>query len=138
MNKAMLLTLGFSCLLAGMVVPVSAQSGNQMRLKGEVPFAFVSADRTIQAGQYFIELGQTQVRLLDVNGNQVQSIFSNPRQDNDKLEQPRLVFHRYGKTYFLWQIWTGDYKADLRTSRSEYQLKADLKADQSTVTLSVR
>ncbi len=57
---------------------------------------------------------------------------------NSKSEQPRLVFHRYGETYFLWQIWSTDFKFDFRTSRTEYQLRASMKADQGTVTLAMR
>jgi hypothetical protein len=137
MKKAMLLTVGVSCLLAGMAVPATAQLG-WAALKSDVPFAFVSGNRTLQAGQYFIEIGQARVRFLDASRHQVQGIFSNTQACNLKAEQPRLVFHRYGETYFLSQIWSSAYKIDLPTSRTEYQLRASMKADQGTVTLAMR
>ena len=138
MKKVVLMAVAVSCLLVGMAVPASAQSGKPLILKGEVPFAFVSGDRTIQAGQYSVEIKQTQVRFIDANGRPVQVVVSNPQRDSDREEQPRLVFHQYGETYFLWQIWTRDHKIDFRTSRTEYNLKASLKADKATIILAMR
>jgi hypothetical protein len=135
-KKALFLTVGV-CLLAGMSVPGSAQSSAVM-VKGEVPFAFVSADRTIEAGQYFLEIGQSRVRIRDANGTPVQVILSNPRQENGNEEKPRLVFHKYGDTYILHQIWTIDYKVDFRTSRTEYNLKAIMQTDERTFILAMR
>jgi hypothetical protein len=134
-KKVTLLTVGVSCLLAGVAVPVRAQSA---MLKSEVPFAFVSSGRTIQAGQYSIDIRQTQVRFIDANGHQVQVVLSNPQQESRLWLQPRLVFHRYGEAYFLSQIWTTDHTLDFRMSRAEYNLKASLKADQETITLAMR
>ncbi len=138
MKKAILLTVGVSCLLVGMAVPASAQSGKPLVLKGEVPFAFVSGDRTIQAGRYSVEIRQAQVRFVDANGHPVQVILTNPQQDNGRDELPRLVFHQYGGTYFLWQIWTRDHEIDFRMSRTEYDLKASRKADEGTIILAMR
>jgi hypothetical protein len=136
-RKTMLLAVAVSCLLVAAAGPASAQTSG-VRLQGDVPFAFVSGGRTLQAGPYSIEVRQVIVRILDANRHQVQSVLSNTNECNRKDEQPRLVFHRYGETYFLWQIWTRDYKVDFATSRTEYQLRARLKAAQDTVTLAMR
>lgn len=138
MKKVVLMAVAVSCLLAAAAVPASAQSGTAIKLNGEVPFAFVSGDRTMQAGHYSIEIKQEQVRFLDAHGHPVQVVVSNPQQDSDRDMQPRLVFHQYGETYFLWQIWTRDHKIDFRTSRTEYNLKASMKADEGTITLAMR
>ena len=136
MKNALFLTVGV-CLLAGMAVPVMAQSGGVM-LRGEVPFDFVSANRSIPAGQYSIEIGQLQVRIKGANGNPVQVVLSNPRHQDGNGGKPRLVFHKYGDTYFLHQIWTADYKVEFRISRAEYNLKASLQTDEDTVILAMR
>jgi len=138
MKKVTLMAVAVSCLLVGMAVPASAQSGNKIILKGEIPFAFVSGDRTIEAGRYSIEIRQVQVRLMDANGRPVQVVISNPPQDSSREEQPRLVFHQYAGTYFLSQIWTREHKVDFRMSRSEYNLKASLQAEENTFTLAMR
>ena len=135
MRKALLVTS--VCLLAGMAVPVSAQSG-KVTLRGEVPFAFVSADRTIEAGQYFLEIDQSHVWIRKTDGNSVQVVLSNPRQGNPNGEKPRLVFHKYGDTYFLHQVWNRDYKIEFRTSRAEYNLKASSQTHEITVLLAIR
>ncbi|HLM98477.1 MAG TPA: hypothetical protein VK335_04310 [Bryobacteraceae bacterium] len=138
MKKTMLLTVGISCLLVGMAAPVSAQILGVAGLKSDVPFAFVSGGRTIQAGQYVLQIKQGLVRFLDEDGHAVHAIVSNTQDCNHKEEQPRLVFHRYGETYFLWQVWSRDYKVEFGTSRTEHKLKAGLKADQETVILAMR
>ena len=138
MKKALLMVVGVSCLLVGMAVPAGAQSGTAVKLKCEVPFAFVSGDRTMGAGQYSVEIKQAQVRFLDAQGHPVQVVVSNPQQDSSREEQPRLVFHQYGGTYFLWQIWTREHKVDFRMSRTEYNLKASLQAGEGTITLAMR
>jgi len=124
--------------LVGMAAPVRAQILGGAGLKSDVPFAFVSGGRTIQAGQYAIQIKQSIVRFLDEDGYQVRAVFSNTQECNYKEEQPRLVFHRYGETYFLWQIWSSDYKFEFGTSRNEHKLIAGLKADQETVVLAMR
>jgi hypothetical protein len=138
MKRVMLLAVGVSCLLAGMAVPARAQFRQTMTLRSKVPFAFVSGDRTIQGGEYSIEIKQRLVRFIDANGHLAQMIFSNPPQDSRREEKPRLVFHKYGDAYFLWQIWTGEYTADFRMSRAEYNLRASLKTDPDTVILAMR
>jgi len=138
MKRAMLLKIGILCAFAGLTVPVSAQSGTTIKLKGEVPFAFVSSDRTMPSGQYSVEIRQEQVRFLDAHGQPVQVVVSNPQQDSGRDEQPRLVFHRYGETYILWQIWTRDHKVDFRRSRTEYSLKANRQVEPGTVILAMR
>jgi hypothetical protein len=138
LKKTMLLTVSISCLLVGMAAPVRAQILGGARLISDVPFAFVSGGRTIQAGQYAIQIHQDKVRFLDEDGRQIQAIFSNKQECNHKVEQPRLVFHRYGEQYFLRQVWSSDYKVEFGTSRTEKSLKAMLKADQETVILAVR
>jgi len=137
-KKKLLLTVGVLCLLVGMAAPASAQILSKAKLIGDVPFAFVSGGRAIQAGQYAIQIYQAQVRFLDEDGHQIQAIFSNKQECNHKVEQPRLVFHRYGEQYFLWQIWSSDYNVEFGTSRTEKSLKAKLKADQETVVLAMR
>jgi hypothetical protein len=138
MKKAVLLTVGVSCLLVGMAVPAKAQFGRTMTLRGDVPFTFVSGNRTIQAGEYSIEIREIQVQFMDARGHVVCGVFSNGRKENGRDEQPRLVFHRYGDTYFLRQIWTTDHKLDFGMSRSEYKLQAGLKVEQGTVILAMR
>jgi hypothetical protein len=138
MKRVLLLTVGVSCLLAGMAVPASAQFRQTMMLRSEVPFAFVCGNRTIQAGKYSVEISERLVHFIDAKGHPVQVIFSNPQQDSGSEEKPKLVFHKYGDTYFLWQIWTGDHKADFRMSRTEYNLRASLKTDQGIVILAMR
>jgi hypothetical protein len=137
-QKVLLTVLGVSCLLVGAAGPASAQVSDGMMLKSDVPFAFVLDGRTIQAGLYSIEIRHNIVQVLDANYHPVQRTFSNKPQSKVTAAQPRLVFHRYGEKYFLWQVWSRDYKVDFGTSRAERILRASLKPDQETVMLALR
>ncbi len=88
------------------VVTANAQS---KAIKADVPFNFYVGPTVMPQGAY---------RVDDLNNGAVVSIRS---LDNDVAkaitamnvigksneEAPRMVFYRYGNTYFLRQVWTG-------------------------------
>jgi len=99
----------FYPLLAAMVMvlavgTVSAQVSNGV--KADIPFAFTIANQTLPAGQYTVhklnDLGSLTVTGKGSGSAMIQShrvVSSTPQ----KLT--KLVFHKYGDRYFLYQIW---------------------------------
>jgi hypothetical protein len=110
-----------ACLLAGLAGTMSAQSGKQAILKSDVPFAFVSRDQTIPAGEYSIEIGEKWIRFTNAEGHPVQAIVPNSCQDSST--EPRLIFRQYGDRYFLWQLRTGTRELRFRLPRDERNLE---------------
>jgi hypothetical protein len=84
-----------------------AQNPEGVRMKGTIPFDFVVGNRTMPAGQYTVERApESPVLILKSAGGQVQSIITDGVQSLAVPTIGELVFHTYGKEYFLAEVWT--------------------------------
>jgi hypothetical protein len=97
-------TLGTLALLA------AASAFGQQRLPFDVPFAFSFADKVMPAGQYDVTLGANNTRgllLVDCHACQTRAIdlTRNVGGGPNARTEGRLVFHKYGDTYFLSEVW---------------------------------
>lgn len=61
--------------------------------------------------------------MVEIAGSHVYYLQTTPNSPYTGLEEPKLVFHRYGDQYFLSQIWTGSTRRDFSMSRKERELK---------------
>jgi hypothetical protein len=91
----------------------------------DVPFAFVAAGQAFPAGHYIVT--KEGDRCLRIFNSQQQGVYvqahASLRSDSDGS---KLVFHRYGDTYFLSAVWvTGNtIGRELFRSRAERELAA--------------
>ena len=123
----LMVTLAF-----GAAAAVVATGQSSRGLRAQVPFDFVVANKTLRAGEY-------QVRSLNDDGNLI--VIGN--QDGDRAVQQsnsaerrgkqlhaKLVFHRYGSTYFLSQIWMAGETTgrEMVKTRQERAMERELKA----------
>jgi hypothetical protein len=95
-----------SGLLAGLgVAPLGAQIS--LPLKANIPFEFMVAGKTLPAGEYIVspETTQSVLRIRNVDTNEGALVLTNSAETLDYSDQAKLVFHRYGNQYFLWEIW---------------------------------
>ena len=105
-------SLAASVALLVSIVAASASFAHSRVLSANIPFAFEAGNKTLPAGQYQIESVITgdgtlhRIRRVDSKG---QALVSSIRvtSKNEKAVQ-KLVFHRYGRSYFLAEIWNGD------------------------------
>jgi hypothetical protein len=85
----------------------NGQSGRQ--LTAQVPFDFVVAERTLRSGQYEVRNATSAGDVLairDADGKSQTMRLTSPVIRNDRQDMgAKLVFHRYGSTYFLSQVW---------------------------------
>jgi hypothetical protein len=77
----------------------------------DIPFDFIVADRTLPSGNYevkpmFDNGHGLLIRSRDGSASAIR--ITNRLDGNGKEVKAKLVFHRYGKTYFLAQVWNGD------------------------------
>lgn len=105
------------CSVCGMAMPFSAQT---IRVKANIPFAFMIGTESMQAGQYMVRR-----RLLDRPAEGLLSFTNEGTGAGGGFaiptivgggpvlthNQPELIFHRYGDRYFLYQVWDG-YSSD--------------------------
>ena len=110
-------------LLAALAAMAQGPSGNVLV---NVPFAFVIDGHHMQPGRYVVSKaanGVLYIHDMDVADNQmflsVHSIESRTPKD------AKLVFHRYGDTYFLAEVWSGNSNnigSELIKSKAEKEI----------------
>jgi hypothetical protein len=90
--------------LAGMA---AAQS---LPTVANIPFDFVVHEKAMKAGNYMIEHVTNDVAVLlirnDDSGAAIFLVTQPARDGKNPTGVPKLVFKRYGDTYFLSQVWT--------------------------------
>jgi hypothetical protein len=121
-------------LAAASAVVANGQSSG--RLRAHVPFDFVVADQTLRAGEYRVgaidQLGDS-IAIRNSAGDSVIRL-SAARERNDRVKTAKLVFHRYGSTYFLSQVWMAGEATgrELTKSSQERAIERELKTIAST------
>jgi hypothetical protein len=96
-------------LLATIVVSAQAQSPSN-RVTAQIPFDFNIGDKKLPSGKYSIgRLRQNADDIVqsidDKNGHSKAIHTSIPVRNLDLTDNAKLVFHRYGDQYFLYQVW---------------------------------
>jgi len=131
MNRQLIGILFAGCLLALLAaVPAQAQLPG-VPIRVTIPFDFNVRGKTLSAGKYEIRrIGDQPDGLLIYNvTNHQHAVFeSEPVQTSRAPRRGEVVFHEYGDTYFLAQIWTGGEEEgrELIPSRDEKRLERDL------------
>ena len=103
--------VGLVCaiLLATFVTSAQAQSPSN-RVTASIPFDFSIGERKLPAGRYSVgrirqNVDDVVVSVDDEAGHSKAIRTSIPVRNIDVNEQAKLVFHRYGDQYFLYQVW---------------------------------
>jgi hypothetical protein len=71
----------------------------------DIPFAFAVANHTLPAGRYTVtRLGQTTLRISspDIQGA---VMLTQAVEGKAPESKGKMVFHRYGESYFLSEVW---------------------------------
>ena len=101
--------LGLLVAMAMFTAVGSAQGqtlGNTIR--ANIPFDFTVADKQLPAGQYSIGRSQPTVGDLILaisNSDGRANAITIPVQTMEPQNATKLIFHRYGDQYFLYQVW---------------------------------
>jgi hypothetical protein len=119
-----------SLLLSVSAIHVYAQ-GKPLIRKVEIPFDFSVRDKTFPAGTYSITRVNQEKALLRISsadGRETINIVTNSVQTNEFPKTGKLIFRRYGESYFLFQIWEADdiQGRQLSRSRTEWSVEHDL------------
>ena len=119
-----------SLLLPLSAIYVYAQGGTLIR-KVKIPFDFSVGAKNFPAGVYNVmRVNQEKImlRLSSEDGGESINIITNPIQAKESSKTGKLIFRRYGETYFLSQIWESDETQgrQLLKSRTERSVERDL------------
>jgi hypothetical protein len=91
------------------ILLVPAARAQQNGVKADVPFDFVVGNRAYPAGEYILKAALSNGGVIRIeNLNEVSAAFtsSNPCSKVTPSAETKLVFHRMGGHYFLYQMWT--------------------------------
>lgn len=113
MKRHMLRTLPLSVITLTIVfaaAAVSTKGQSTPRVKAEIPFEFVVGDKTLPAGEYWV-LSTNQdgsaLRIRNEKTSEGANRLTNSIEPRRSDTRARLVFHRYGQTYYLAEVWAG-------------------------------
>ena len=140
MTKRSFATLGTLALL------VAASAFGQQRIRVDIPFEFHLADAVLPAGQYEVNVGAHNMQSLvslDCSASRSQAITTTYPIGGgaDALAEGRLVFNKYGETYFLSQVWSPGYSQGraLNKSKTENEIaRVTMPTQTSRVVLAMR
>lgn len=118
-----------------LVAPFSIAQTKHGDVVANVPFTFVVGGQTLPPGHYIISpVSDSSMR---IQGPAHQGLFvpTNAAQRVASDKTCKLVFHRYGDSYFLSQIWVaGNARGrELLRSRAERELTTKKAARENTV-----
>lgn len=94
----------------GMAVGSAQGQSLAYKITAHIPFDFILGDKKLPAGAYSIARAQQNSGdsvLLISSVDSVANVFSltSAVQTLEPKDEGRLVFHRYGDRYFLFQVW---------------------------------
>ena len=118
----------FALLGLGLLFATASAYAQTVALKANVPFNFIVSGNTLPAGEYNIQSLSTIERVLVIRGSdKSQMVMANSCASAKPSDTTKLVFHRYGDSYFLSQIWTAGNSsgAELPQSRREAEVAMD-------------
>lgn len=110
---------------------VATHGQTQTRVSVTIPFEFVVGDKALPAGNYDLTDGVASgaaVRIHNYDERMSVIRLTNTIQPNPDKTRARLIFHRYGQTYFLAEVWSGGDREGraLLESKQERQLSREL------------
>jgi len=118
--------LSFVLVGASLLVASAAQA-QEIRVRADIPFAFVLADKVYPAGVYAVETAMANTNALYIHswgGANPALLLTNQHTSFEPSRQSKLVFNRVGKTYFLSQVWVAGSAVgrEFPKSRGEVEL----------------
>jgi hypothetical protein len=121
--------------LLSLLLPLSAiyayGQGKTLVREAKIPFDFSIGDKTFPAGVYSVtRVNQERImlRLSSEDGGEAINIVTSPVDAKEYPTTGKLIFRRYGDTYFLTQVWeSGEIQGrQLLKSRTERSVERDL------------
>ena len=115
--------------VAALLVLLGASSANasSTMLRADIPFDFVAGNVTLPAGTYTVSKPKQHVLLIQNEnlGSDAAFVVVNSEETTKPQDSAKLIFHRYGKRYFLNQVWTGDLISGYSIPESQDEISVD-------------
>jgi hypothetical protein len=117
------------------VATAAAFAQNSTPLRVNVPFNFIVGSRALPSGAYTVNENLTTGVLTISDSEDTATIVTHAAESTAGPGSYSLVFHRYGDTYFLSQVWNGEeYGREISSGPREREMTAK-RIESSTVTV---
>jgi hypothetical protein len=90
------------------LVAVAAMQAQDRTVTADVPFSFYLGGSAMPQGSYMVDELSHGAVICMRSKDTTKSITTHKIVDKAQAEPARLVFHLYGQSYFLAEIWAGD------------------------------
>jgi hypothetical protein len=128
------------------VIVAGAPARSAVALVVNVPFDFYVGKDLLPAGTYRFEMGgmtpftakSSSLVVRGEDGNIATRTFTLPESTHWSAAQDRLLFNRYGSTYFLARIECLEFQAGVRKTGVEKELSAQMGKAKNTVLIAQR
>ena len=104
----------------------TAAQAQQTKVQANVPFDFVVGDSAYTAGEYMLKSTSASgvpIRIDNTQEAETGIVLSNACESRSPSVTTKLVFHRMGDHYFLYQIWTEGNASGRQFPMSRTQLQ---------------
>jgi hypothetical protein len=122
-----------------MLTVASVHAQSKTRIEATIPFDFMVGETKLKAGQYDVTPRNAVALLIRSKDNRNAAVrLTNSIQGAKPSMDTKLVFHRYGQTYFLSEVWIVGQNAGCQLVKSqqeqatEKQIAAGSSRDQQT------
>lgn len=107
MKRYLTLTIAILMFMAVVTITADAQVFSSKQMSASIPFAFTVGNKTLPAGEYTVRVvnPSSDRRVLQIRSKdgRVSAVIQTIGATSTSADDAKLVFHRYGDTYFFAQ-----------------------------------
>ncbi len=120
-----------------LLAPLAKAQGT--KVLANVPFDFVVGDRAYPAGEYSFKQDGIVLQIANTEQSAASIVLSNACESIRPSDKSKLVFHRMGDYYFLYQVWVeGNVTGrEFPRSRTEVRLAENHEQAKSVIVAAV-
>lgn len=104
----------------------SAAYSQEVNLRAKVPFDFVLGDKVYPAGEYALQTvmaNNSSLYLKNAEKPKPALLLTDLHTASTPAKHSELIFHRFGDTYFLYQVWVAGSEVGREFSKSKTEIR---------------
>ena len=138
----MKLCIAIMILCTAFVISGNAQTSSSQTIRARIPFAFTVGEKTLPAGVYTVSVlnPSSDRKALQIRSEtgRVSAIIQTVGVKGDLADEAKLVFRRYGESYFFAQAQMGGETTSLAATKTRAERatqRAMRRGDSSTIAI---
>jgi hypothetical protein len=112
--------------IGSLVATQSASAQSTSVAEVNIPFAFHTPTQTLPAGDYRVDRSGAVLTLKSFDSKGAGFVLAHEVTKNQAPNHSYVVFHRYGDTYYLEQIWTSGENTGIECSKGRAEKESML------------